>query len=173
MKQILWKINTLVTNMEKIIVGTGVLTATFLIFYNVILRQFSARSLAWAEELTRYIMIWVTFFGANLCIQNNVHVKMDLLHIKLPAKAAKWIVSLTYVICIIGCVFLALTGYTLTLQIARLGQISSSMPWLKMWLVNICSPIFAVIGMKDYTWLLVLNILDREKIIKETGGKVS
>ena len=74
MKQILWKINTLVTNMEKIIVGTGVLAATFLIFYNVILRQFSARSLAWAEELTRYIMIWVTFFGANLCIQNNVHV---------------------------------------------------------------------------------------------------
>ena len=40
MKQILWKINTLVTNMEKIIVGTGVLTATFLIFYNVILYGF-------------------------------------------------------------------------------------------------------------------------------------
>ncbi len=169
-KKIFLTVNRVITRIEETIVAIGVLTATFLIFYNVILRQFSTQSLTWAEELTRYIMIWVTFFGGNLCVQNNVHVKMDLLHIKLPKKAAKTLVSLTYLVCIAGCLFLAYTGYHLTVQIATLGQVSPSMPWLKMWVINISVPIFAVIGVKDYVWLLWLNIRSREEIVKEIGG---
>lgn len=155
---------------EKAIVGTGVLAASFIIFVNVVMRYGFSHSFAWAEELTRYIMFWVTFLGGNLCVQNNIHVKMDLLHVKLPKKAAKALVSFTYLVCIAGCVFLLGYGVQLTNQIFTLGQVATSMPWLKMWVVNLAIPIFAVIGIKDYLWLLILNIRSKDEIVKTLEG---
>lgn len=170
MVSVLKKIDQGIDFLEKLIVGCGVLAATVIIFVNVVMRYGFLRSLMWAEELTRYIMIWVTFIGSSLCIKNNVHVKMDLLHVKLPFKIAKPLVCLVYLICIIGSLWLAQIGYQLTVQIAKLGQVSSAMSWLPMWVVNVCVPAFAVMAVKDYVILLVLNLRNKGVIIKETEG---
>lgn len=170
MLSILKKIDQAIDFLEKAVVGCGVLAATAIIFINVVMRYGFLQSLMWAEELTRYIMIWVTFIGSSLCIKNNVHVKMDLLHVKLPFSIAKPLVCVVYVICIAASLWLAQLGYQLTVQIARLGQVSAAMPWLPMWVVNVCVPIFAVLAVKDYAVLLVKNLCSKGIIVKETGG---
>lgn len=158
---------SLITCAEEYAVGIGVLATVVLIFIDVCMRHLTDQSLVWAEELVRYIIIWVTFLGGNLAVQRNVHVKMDIVHIKAPKKVAKAVVSITYVICIIGCLFLTYVGAKLTRQVLKLDQVSSAMPWFKMWIVNLCVPIFGVIGIKDYVWLLILNIRDKDEIVKE------
>lgn len=167
MKAIFLKIDEMITRLEENLVGMGVLTTVFVIFIDICMRHFASHSLVWAEELVRYIIIWVTFLGGNLAVQHNVHVKMDIVHLKAPKKVAKVIVSLTYVICIAGCLFLTVVGARLTTQVFRLGQVSSAMPWFKMWLVNLSVPIFGIIGIKDYIWLLILNIREKDEIVKE------
>jgi len=172
MKKCLKWIDDSITKIEKGIVAAGVLAASFIIFFNVISRSMLNHSFTWAEEMTRYIMVWVTFFGSNLCVQNNIHVKMDLLHVKLPHKAAKVLVSVSYFLCIAGCLFLTYFGWKLTMQIMSLGQVSTAMPWLKMWIVNIAIPIFGIIAIKDYCRLLIKNLISRDEIVKELGGEV-
>lgn len=167
MKNVFLKFNSFLTHIEEIAVGIGVLATVTIIFVDVCMRHFASQSLVWAEELVRYLVIWVTFLGGNLAIQKNVHVKMDMVHIKAPKKIAKAVVSITYVICIIGCAFLVFVGARLTGQVFKLGQVSSAMPWFRMWLVNLSVPIFGVIGMKDYIWLFVLNIREKDEIVKE------
>lgn len=171
MKKFFSSINKALNGFENVIIATGVLSATFIIFMNVVMRHLFKSPIMWAEELTRYIMMWVTFIGASLCVRDNIHVKMDLLHIKLPYKAAKILVCATYVVCILISAFLAYTGFTLTLKIAALGQVSSAMQMIPMWIVNLCVPISCVLMIKNYVYLLTLNILTRGEIVKRIGGE--
>ena len=54
--------------------GMFVLVAT-----NVVGRYFFDHSLAWAEEVSSFLMIWVTFLGAGLALREGRHVAIDFL----------------------------------------------------------------------------------------------
>ncbi len=171
MIKILIKIDRALTELESTIVATGVFTTTFLIFINVVARYVFNNSLMWVEELVRYMMIWVTFLGADLCIKSNIHVKMDLLHIKLPEKAAKVLFCLTCLVCIFGCFYLTKYGYVLAGRVIKTNQVSTAMPWLKVWYVDLAIPVFGVLAMKDYLILLILNLIRKGEIVKTIGGE--
>lgn len=55
-----------------------------IIFANVVLRYLSSDSLVWAEEVGRYLMIWVTFLGAGLVLRFGGHVAIEDLQNRLP-----------------------------------------------------------------------------------------
>ena len=60
-----------------------------IVFSNVTLRYLTNFSLVWAEELARYLMIWMTFIGAGLVLRFGGHVAIDSLHHVLPRRAAR------------------------------------------------------------------------------------
>jgi TRAP-type C4-dicarboxylate transport system permease small subunit len=45
-----------------------------IVFANVSLRYLSNFSIVWAEEVARYLMIWLTFLGAGLVLRFGGHV---------------------------------------------------------------------------------------------------
>ena len=47
------------------------------IFYQVILRYIFKMPNIWAEELTRFLFVWVTFLGSALCIRRNSHLRVE------------------------------------------------------------------------------------------------
>ena len=59
-----------------------------MVFGNVALRLISDRSLLWAEEASRYLMIWLTFVGSGLVLRYGGHVGIDTLQDALPRYAA-------------------------------------------------------------------------------------
>ena len=154
------------------IVGTGILFMSFLIFINVMMRAILNDSLMWAEELTRYILIWVTCIGSDLCIRAGSHVRMDLLHIKLPPKAVKPLLCVTYVISIVACLLLTRAGIVLVRNVYMTGAFISSMPWLRTWVIDLAFPLFAILSVKDLTWLFVLNLTHKNETITAIGGEL-
>ncbi|WP_428268189.1 TRAP transporter small permease [Haliangium sp.] len=62
-----------------------------LVFTNVVTRYGLGISIAWAEEVARYLMIWTTFLGAGLALREGRHVAVDLLLDRLPRAATTWI----------------------------------------------------------------------------------
>jgi len=60
-----------------------------IVFANVVLRYLSNYSLVWAEEVARYLMIWMTFLGAGLVLRFGGHVAVDNLHQALSPRAAR------------------------------------------------------------------------------------
>ena len=60
-------------------------TALFLIVVlAVFARYVFGQSLAWTEEVPRYLLIWISFLGAAACVARREHVGFDVLFNALP-----------------------------------------------------------------------------------------
>ena len=54
------------------------------VFTNVGLRYLAGQSIPWADEVARYLMIWMTFLAAGLVLRQGGHVAITNLHDFLP-----------------------------------------------------------------------------------------
>lgn len=76
-----------------------VLWALFL----VVLLQFSSRyflddSVGWTEEVARYLLVILCYFGAVTCTRRDTHIKIDLYKLIIPEKHHPNIEKLNYII---------------------------------------------------------------------------
>jgi TRAP-type transport system small permease protein len=55
-----------------------------IVFANVICRYYLDAALAWSEEVTRFMLVWMVFLGAILAYVNDEHLGLDLLVKSLP-----------------------------------------------------------------------------------------
>lgn len=58
-----------------------------MVFANVALRFLSDHSILWVEEVSRYLMIWLTFLGAGIVLRYGAHIGIDTLQERLPRQA--------------------------------------------------------------------------------------
>ncbi len=67
---------------------------TFVLFWVlavIVFLQFYTRyvlndSLAWTEEIARYLLICVTFAGAAMAVRRNTHIHVEFLYVYLPRR---------------------------------------------------------------------------------------
>ena len=55
-----------------------------ILFVQIVMRTFFSAPLKWAEELARYLQIWITFLGIGYGIRRGSHIGMTLLKDRLP-----------------------------------------------------------------------------------------
>ena len=60
-----------------------------LVFTNVVSRYILNFSIIWAEELSQYLMVWITFLGAGLAMREGRHVAVEMLQDALPQPLAR------------------------------------------------------------------------------------
>ena len=58
-----------------------------MVFANVALRFLTDHSILWVEEVSRYLMIWLTFLGAGIVLRYGAHVGIDTLQERFPPAA--------------------------------------------------------------------------------------
>lgn len=88
----------------------------FVIFWvlaAVVFLQFFTRyvlndSIAWTEEIARYLLICVTFVGAAMAARKGTHIALELVYHVVPARARRW---LRLVLSIIAVVFFAIATW--------------------------------------------------------------
>lgn len=61
------------------------------VFTNVVTRYCFGFSIATAEEISTFLMIWITYLGAGLALREGRHASIDLLQDRLPALARRWL----------------------------------------------------------------------------------
>ena len=59
-----------------------------IVFTNVVMRYTTHESLEWAEEVSRHMMIWLTFLGAGLVLRYGGHIAVENLQDALPRRGA-------------------------------------------------------------------------------------
>lgn len=59
------------------------------VFGNVLLRYLFNSGLPWAEELSRFLFVWVTFLGAIEAMIQNKHLGFSSLIVKMPRTVKK------------------------------------------------------------------------------------
>ena len=68
-----------------------------MVFANVALRFLTDESILWVEEVSRYLMIWLTFLGAGVVLRYGGHIGIDTLQDLFPRQAP----AVRVVICVL------------------------------------------------------------------------
>jgi TRAP-type C4-dicarboxylate transport system permease small subunit len=69
------------------VVMVGILAVmVVLVFGNVVARYAFDAAITWAEEVSRFLFVWLTFVGATLGLQKGLHIGMDMLVTRLGAR---------------------------------------------------------------------------------------
>lgn len=75
---------------------------------NVIGRYLLGAGITWADEMARFLFVWLTFLGAVLGLARGAHIGMDIVVMALPALPARAIRMLALGLM---AVFLAVWGW--------------------------------------------------------------
>lgn len=70
---------------EEIILIPAFAVSTALIFIQIVLRSFNT-SLAWSEELVRYMYVWETWIGVSYAVKRGSHLRITMLKDKLTGR---------------------------------------------------------------------------------------
>ncbi len=76
---------------NEIVVVVLMAVMTSLVLLNVVTRYGFQFSVTWAEELSRFVMIWVTYIGAGLALRKGNHVAFEYVQSLLPPRAVPWL----------------------------------------------------------------------------------
>jgi TRAP-type C4-dicarboxylate transport system permease small subunit len=74
----------LLTDLVDYTVALILAAISILVLSQVVFRYVLDHPLAWSEELTRYLIIWLTFLGSSLGIRKNGHIRVEILFRMIP-----------------------------------------------------------------------------------------
>src|SRR5438552_17335021 len=69
-----------------------------LVFTNVVLRYLFNSGIATSEELSRWLLVWLTFLGAVVAMREHAHLGVDSLVRMLPAYGKRICFIVSYVL---------------------------------------------------------------------------
>jgi TRAP-type transport system small permease protein len=93
----------------NILLGSLLVVISVLIFLNVGLRYLFNSGIVWAEELTRFLFVWLVFLGAIAALAENNHLGFTSVVKKLPAGVKK-VFFVSSNIMMLGVLMLLLAG---------------------------------------------------------------
>ncbi len=82
-------------------------------------------SYLWSEEMSRYSLIWLTYFGAAAAVRTNSHIRITALTAILPKGAQRWLELMICALALIFTTYVAFYGLRYVEGTAMLGLMSS------------------------------------------------
>lgn len=128
------------SSMERHFLGGAILFTSLLLLVNVILRYIFSHSIYWAEELVRYLMVWVIFLGSSQVAKHEGHITVDILHRAVGPGVKVFLDYLVNIVAILFCLVLAYYSYHQTMRVYSSQQISPALE-LPMWLTYLSIPL--------------------------------
>lgn len=123
----------------------------------IVFRKVLGSSLAWSEELCRYLFIWSGFLSLSYTIHYHSAMKTDLFVTMFPKSLQRWIAIITDVVMVI--LFAVLTRVSVGI-VPTITQRGTALPISRKW-------IFAAAAVGFF--LTTLRML--QEVVKECRGK--
>jgi TRAP-type C4-dicarboxylate transport system permease small subunit len=108
------------------IVGLIVLCLAIIGVLQVFFRYVAESSLAWTEELSRVLLIWLVLLAAAAELQRGAHIAMKLLVAYFPARLQRFIERANLLL--IFCFAVILTVYGIQLASSTMAQSATILP---------------------------------------------
>ena len=127
-------------NLETVMVVILLLGMSFLVGIQVIMRYVFHNSLAWSEELARYMFIWMVYVGISYGVKRNKHISIDVVHNLLPARAAALLSIVADLIFLGFAVLVVMHGSEIVSRVLLSTQNSPALE-IPMWMVYSAVPL--------------------------------
>jgi len=133
-------IDKLIGLINQYIAAFGISGGVALAFGNVVARYGFDSSLTWASELTVYLFLWSTFFGAAYCFKQDAHISINMVLEKVSADTAKMLMLVSHTITFVFLFAVAYYGYQYVLFVHELEEMSVDLE-VAMWIVYLVIPV--------------------------------
>ncbi len=140
MKQIFTPIGKVISFINQSIAAFGISAGVALAFYNVVARYVFDSSLTWASELTIFLFLWSTFFGAAYCFKEDAHISISVLLDKVSARTAKGLMLLSHTVSFVFLAAVSFYGYKYLQLVIELEEMSIDLD-IPMWIPYLVIPI--------------------------------
>ena len=113
-------------NFEKWFLIISLVAMVLITFMQVVLRWLDAATV-WAEEQSRYIMLYQVWIGASYAVRDDAHIRITALIGKLTGNKRRVSETVVLALWLIFALWLTVEGVMLVKEIAIMGQVSSAM----------------------------------------------
>lgn len=111
---------------EKAFLITCLAVMVLVIFMQIVLRWFGAATV-WAEELARYVMLYLLWIAASYAVKKNEHIRLTILVEKTTGKKRDKTELVVLGIWLAFALWITVEGVFLVQKIAAMNQVSAGM----------------------------------------------
>lgn len=129
---------------------------TIVVCAGIFWRYFLNNSLAWTEETSKFLMVWMVFTGIPLALKSGAHAAIEALPNALPEKSRQALYAFIYLSIIVLMMVLIQQGWLFALN-ARLQETSTTQ--ISMMFVFISMPIGGILVLLVALELLVQALI--------------
>lgn len=143
---------------------------TSVAFLAVFYRYVLIDPIQWAEEVARYILIWMTLIAASVGIKEKAHVNLTSLLMRLPVKIAL-IIEVTFYLVIIFLIGI-IAGFSSMMVITRSVKVLSASLQISMVWAHTALPVgFGLILIQSIYILLedIKKLIKGKSLMKKMG----
>lgn len=141
---------------EKAIAFSVILLALILIG-NVTLRFFNS-SIASTEELSQFLMFFITFLGTSYAARSGMHIRMSMLNDALKGKARKILAIAVSLGTAVVMFYVAYLSFRYVAKIASLNRVSPILQWPVQY-IWIVMPVGMFLTGIQYTLAFIRNLI--------------
>lgn len=142
--------------------GWLVVIMMLLVLFEVVMRYVFLQSPLLADELSRYMVIAMTFIGLAFAWKEKAHVRVEALVTKLPAKISNWLRLFTMILALVLTVAIVYGGYFFLER--SLDQHRTSDSWLRV--PQIWPEMTVVVGFLFLALVILASIIRTIKDIR-------
>jgi len=113
-------------NFEKWILIASLIAMVLIVFMQVVLRWIG-HATVWAEELSRYIMLYQVWIGAAYAVRENAHIRITALVNRFTGQKKQYSELIVLTIWMIFAIWLTAEGIVLVNKISLMGQLSAAL----------------------------------------------
>ena len=156
-------VNRVIEGFEDLVVAIGLAVATIATLVEVGARFIFGTSTGTGGELTTIFIIWAAMIGAAVAARTGVHIGVDIVVKRMPARIAKAVVLTTLVISAFFTGWIAVLGVGLVQFSLGTGQTTMELLWPR-WPLFLSVPV----GMALMTYHLLQEFFHRLRQPAET-----
>jgi TRAP-type transport system small permease protein len=133
--------------MDKIlsyIVAALLVAMSGIVFGNVISRYFLDTTWGWYEEVSRFMLIWIVFLGAVVCMIRSDHLSIDLLPLAFSRRVCWAMAVLTDLLVLAALAVMCQGAWDMAIDSLASGWVASSIPIPYGW-VYMIGPVSAAL----------------------------
>ena len=137
---------------EKYLAFTAFWILAFVVFAQFISRYVFNSSIAWTEEIARYLLIYVTFLGSSLAVRNKSHIAVEFCYRYLSPgmeRVMRLILDVSVIIFSFWAAWLAYQVTNLTKY-----QMMASVEVSKAWVYGVVCFSFVLMGIRGIQVLM-------------------
>lgn len=136
-----------VATVAKLATGAILILLVLLVAGEALSRSLFNYSLGFAEEVTGYCVVMLTFFGAAIALRSGSLFQVHFLYDMLPKKGQVWITRIFVLLALIICAVLIWATNDLMLSSFSRGKFAPTVLQTPLWIPQLLLPVgFGLIG---------------------------